>query len=157
MDNPTVYATGGCQCGRIRFRVTQALGRAAICHCRMCQRATGNVFAPLVSAEGVEFDGTPARYASSDVAERGYCRDCGTPLFYQGSAGQGLNLMVGALDDPDAAAPVLHYGEESRVSWLSLNDGLPTHQTRPGGLTGKGPATITSHQDPVALAAEETK
>ena len=153
----TSYASGGCQCGRIRFRVTRPLGRASICHCRMCQRATGNVFAPLVYAEDVEFDGEPARFASSDIANRGFCRDCGTPLFYEGHSGQGLNLMIGALDDPDAAAPTLHYGAESRVSWLPRDDGLPVHDTRPGGLTGKGPATIASHQDPAALAAEEER
>jgi len=153
-----IYATGGCQCGAVRFRVTQPLGRAVICHCRMCQRATGNVFAPLVNVKGVEFDGEPARFASSDIADRGYCRDCGTPLFYQGDHGQGLNLMIGALDDPDAAAPVLHCGVEGRVSWLHLDDGLPIQQTRPGGLSGQGPETIQSHQHPgAAPAAEETK
>jgi hypothetical protein len=141
--------TGGCQCGRIRYRVTGGLGRAGLCHCRMCQRASGNVFAPLVTAHGVEWEGTPARFASSDVADRGFCPHCGTPLFYDGRAGQGMNLMVGTLDDPDQAVPELHYGVESRVSWLHLSDGWPEYETRPGGLTGKGPPSIASLQSPV--------
>ena len=42
---------GGCQCGRTRYELDR-LGRASICHCRMCQRAFGNAFAPLVTALG---------------------------------------------------------------------------------------------------------
>ena len=148
--------TGGCQCGAVRF-TAGSLGRSSICHCRMCQRAAGNIFAVLVSANDVVFQGTPARFASSDVAERGFCARCGTPLFYQGSAGQGLNLMAGALDDPELAAPALHYGAESRMSWLGGIGDLPTHETRPGGLTGNGPDHIQSYQDPTALAAKEER
>ncbi len=33
--------TGGCQCGAVRFRAAH-LGRASLCHCRMCQKAFGN-------------------------------------------------------------------------------------------------------------------
>lgn len=147
--------TGGCQCGSVRY-AAGALGRASLCHCRMCQRATGNAFAPLVTAEDVRFDGTPARFASSDVAERGFCRDCGTPLFYARIGSDELELMVGTLDDPDAVSPALHYGVESRVSWLHLADGLPEYQTRPHGLSGKGPARITSRQAPIGTATGTT-
>ncbi len=160
MDDTTAYATGGCQCGQVRFTVTGSLGRAVLCHCQMCQRATGNTFAPLVTARDVVFAGQPRRFASSDVAERGFCRDCGTPLFYAPTGADVIEPMIGALDDPDAApdaaAPVLHYGVESRVHWLHLADSLPERETRPGGLTGQGPGTIESHQHPgTASAAEE--
>ncbi|GMG84077.1 GFA family protein [Paralimibaculum aggregatum] len=138
--------TGGCQCGAVRFRVTGGLGRASICHCRMCQRATGGAFAPLVGARGVEWQGTPARFASSDVAERGFCAACGTPLFYAPLGSEVVELMIGALDDPGAVTPELHYGVESRVPWLQLADGWPAQETRPGGLSGTGPARIASRQ-----------
>ena len=41
--------TGGCQCGNVRFRA-RLLGRGSICHCRMCQKAFGGFFGPLVTA-----------------------------------------------------------------------------------------------------------
>ncbi len=145
----TRQVTGGCQCGRIRYRVTGGLGRASLCHCRMCQRAAGNVFAPLVTARGVTWEATPARFASSDIAERGFCRDCGTPLFYAPIGSEAVELMIGTLDDPGVAVPELHYGVESQVSWLHLSDDWQRIETRPGGLTGKGPETITSRQSPV--------
>ena len=46
----TTNITGGCQCGAIRFRVDGELGDASICHCRMCQKATGGFFGPYVGA-----------------------------------------------------------------------------------------------------------
>ncbi|MFT3972551.1 MAG: GFA family protein [Amaricoccus sp.] len=143
--------TGGCQCGRVRYRAA-SLGRANLCHCRMCQRATGNAFAPLVTGHGVSFTGTPARFASSDVAERGFCRDCGTPLFYAAIGSPDVELMIGTLDDPESVSPALHYGVESRLGWLHLADGLPEVATRPGGLSGNGPVRIESRQ----FKAEET-
>ena len=71
-------ATGGCQCGRVRYRAA-ALGRMSLCHCRMCQRATGNAFAPLVTASRRRLRGharalrlvrTPPSAASAATAAR---------------------------------------------------------------------------------------
>ena len=150
--------TGGCQCGAVRYALLQQPDNPHICHCRMCQKAFGSFFAPLTGVPLDKFEvtrGTLATFRSSDPAERGFCRDCGTPLFYAPGGGDTLELMIGGLDDPGAAAPALHYGIESRVHWLHLADGLPEHATRPGGLSGRGPARIVSRQAPVG-AAEET-
>ena len=48
LDNKPTYS-GGCQCGAVRFRVEGPLGDASVCHCRMCQKAFGAFYAPLVS------------------------------------------------------------------------------------------------------------
>ncbi|WP_042674698.1 GFA family protein, partial [Xanthomonas citri] len=82
MDTSSEYS-GGCQCGAVRFHVRGALADASICHCRMCQKAFGAYYAPLVSVRGTEFRwtrGEPKRFASSTVVQRGFCADCGTPL-----------------------------------------------------------------------------
>jgi hypothetical protein len=147
------YAAGGCQCGAVRYRVTQPLGTSSICHCRMCQRAAGNVFAALVSARGVVWQGTPGRWASSDIAERGFCRDCGTPLFIADIGSDEIELMIGTLDDPGLAPPEHHYGVESRVAWLKLADGLPGYAT--GGRPGETLPTVTSKQFAAGPAAGE--
>ena len=142
--------TGGCQCGAVRFRVTGGLGGAGMCHCRMCQRATGNAFAPLVTARGVEWEGEPARWASSDIADRGFCAKCGTPLFYAPhDLKDGVEMMIGALDDPNLAAPRHHTGVESMVGWLHFADGLPKKETTTRGAEGGGPETIKSNQSAI--------
>ena len=96
--------TGGCQCGAVRYRAT-GLGRASVCHCRMCQRATGNVMAPLVVAEGIEWEGTPGTWASSNISERGFCRDCGTPVGFRPIRGGEIHVYAARLDDPEAREP----------------------------------------------------
>jgi len=125
----TTYATGGCQCGAVRYRVTEPLGACGVCHCRMCQRATGNAFAPLVLARGVVWEGEPARWASSNVSERGFCPRCGTPLFMQDTGGDAYELMTGALDHPEAAPPDHVCGVESRLGWLEGLSALPEETT----------------------------
>jgi len=145
--------TGGCQCGAVRYRVTGRLGDCGICHCRMCQRATGNAFAPLVVATGVEWQGTPATWASSNIAERGFCARCGTPLFLRDFGSDETELMTGTLDDPEIAPPGHHVGIESRLSWAGVADGLPEYVT--GGRGGGDPARIVSHQPPAAPAGKE--
>ena len=47
--------SGGCQCGAVRFRIRGVLKDASICHCRMCQKAFGHFYAPLVGVSDVEF------------------------------------------------------------------------------------------------------
>ncbi len=69
--------SGGCQCGAIRFQVRGALTDSSICHCRMCQKAFGAYYAPLVSVRGVQFSwtrGQPRYFQSSNVVRRGLCR-----------------------------------------------------------------------------------
>jgi len=53
--------TGGCQCGAVRFRVDGDLHDSSICHCRMCQKAFGAYYAPLVSTRGANLSWTRGR------------------------------------------------------------------------------------------------
>jgi hypothetical protein len=106
--------SGGCQCGAVRFHA-RLLGRPSICHCRMCQKAFGGFFGPLVSAhDGAWTRGEPKWFQSSNVARRAFCGECGTPLAYETK--YGLELAIGAFDDPTAVAPVIQ---------VNLNDKLP--------------------------------
>jgi len=75
--------TGGCQCGRVRFAVDMQPFGVHVCHCRMCQKAVAGPFAVICPVLKTHFRitrGEMAYFHSSDVARRGYCRDCGTPM-----------------------------------------------------------------------------
>ncbi|WP_044564283.1 GFA family protein [Azospirillum sp. B4] len=123
--------SGGCQCGAVRYHSTMAAEGVHFCHCRMCQRAVGNVFAALavVRKETVTWTGQPSFYASSSVAERGFCARCGTPLTFAYPDSDWMSFTIGSLDDPEAAVPEVHCGVESRLSWLHVQDGLPVEYT----------------------------
>ncbi|MGN6422426.1 MAG: GFA family protein [Asticcacaulis sp.] len=115
---------GGCQCGAVRFSVEGEMGRPSICHCRMCQKAFGNVFAPLVNLGEGKLTWTkaePARFQSSNFVKRGFCPHCGTPLTYE--APDGMALAIAAFDHPGEIVPVVQYGMESRIPWVAhVND-----------------------------------
>lgn len=135
---------GGCQCGAVRYRVTAGPAKDCLCHCRMCQRATGNAFAPLieVAADRVTWEGTPAEWASSSVAWRGFCPTCGTPLYYR--SGDTVELMAGTVVPGQVDfAPAAHSASESRVAWLARLDAMRDAPT-PDWVAG----TFQSHQAP---------
>ena len=65
--------TGGCQCGAVRYRC-EGFGRASICHCRMCQKAFGAFYGPLVTGKGLVWTrGEPSWFQSSNKVRRGFC------------------------------------------------------------------------------------
>jgi hypothetical protein len=122
----TAAITGGCQCGAVRFRA-ERLGRAAICHCRMCQKQFGSFYGPFVTGIGVTWTrGAPKHFQSSNAGRRGFCSDCGTPLTFESA--ESLELAIGALDDPSAAAPVLQVNPNDKLPFV---DSIPSLPVRP--------------------------
>lgn len=147
LDNRPVYS-GGCQCGAVRFRIEGALGSGSVCHCRMCQKASGNIYAALVSARGARLSwtrGEPARFHSSNHVRRGFCANCGTPLTFE--APDGIAVAIGAFDDPAAIAPVVQWGVEAKLPYADAIPALPGKETMDDGSAGFL-ATLVSYQHP---------
>src|SRR5258707_7517809 len=95
----------------------------------MCQKAFGAFYGPLVTGHGVEWTrGAPKRFQSSNLARRGFCADCGTPLTYEYDGG--IELAIGAFDDPTVAAPVIQVIPAEKQPFA---DGLPALPTRSAG------------------------
>jgi hypothetical protein len=124
--------SGGCACGRVRFTATISDHDAYLCHCRMCQRATGSVSIAFknVKQADVHWNGQPDWYESSPIAERPFCRECGTSLGFRFKAGsENMDLTVASFDDPSPFAPKHHFGAESmHRGWLNT-EGLPEKRT----------------------------
>jgi hypothetical protein len=113
--------TGGCQCGAVRYRVDGALSNASICHCRMCQKASGNLFGAFAATPLVAFTwtrGAPAVFKASEAAERGFCIACGTGLYFKYSDKPRLSVAIGSLDAPRALTIERQYGIEGRIAPL---------------------------------------
>lgn len=148
LDNRPIY-TGGCQCGAVRFRVEGALGHASICHCRMCQKAFGGFYAPLVSvpAGGLAWTrGEPKRFRSSNLVRRGFCPQCGTPLTYE--APDGVALAIGAFDHPEEVAPVIQFGIEAKLPYVDGLPSLPARDTASDADAAPFLAFLVSRQHP---------
>jgi hypothetical protein len=127
--------TGGCQCGGVRYKAQVRGDDAYLCHCRMCQRATGGVsiaFKNLAKAD-VTWTGEPGWYASSPIAKRPFCRECGTPLGFAFNGSLRMDLTIGSFDDPAAFVPTEHSGAESmHEAWIDTR-GLPRHRSDEAG------------------------
>ncbi|MHB0952372.1 MAG: GFA family protein [Allorhizobium sp.] len=145
----TSIHTGGCQCGAIRFRVTGELKDSSICHCRMCQKAFGAYYAPLVSTRGAELEWTRGErktFRSSNFALRGFCADCGTPLTYE--APDGVAIAAGAFDDPSLLPPVVQFGVEGKIGFVDHLHALPGHRTEEDAEEAPFVLDIVSYQHP---------
>lgn len=75
---------GKCLCGAVTFTAEKVEPHVHACHCSICRKWSGG---PMLAAtvESVKFAGADhiKSYRSSDWAERGFCTECGTNLFYR--------------------------------------------------------------------------
>jgi hypothetical protein len=120
--------TGGCQCGAVRYALQSEPTHASICHCRMCQKAFGNYFAALTGVprkDMVWTKGSLGIFRSSEAVERGFCRNCGTPLTYSYMDHDRITVSIGSLDHPERVTPEIQYGVESKLLAFEMLHTLP--------------------------------
>jgi hypothetical protein len=140
--------TGGCQCGAVRYQLLTQPEHACICHCRMCQRASGQPFMAFASVrrENLRWTrGRPSTFVSSNIAERHFCSACGTPLTWLRAESGSIAVTIGSLDAPEAVCPVEQFGIESELSWTSELRALPAKCTE-DWMRDYGILHIDSHQ-----------
>ena len=158
MNRLDITVTGGCQCGALRYRATAMLDNSHLCHCRMCQKATGNIFSALVAApdEALTFTrGTPSVWKSSELVERGFCGNCGTPLFFHHVENGRTNLMIGTLDNPHAFPPHANICTENMVDWFDTITGIEnTGPTETNGPAWAAAIKASNNQHPDHDTAE---
>jgi hypothetical protein len=153
--------SGGCQCGAVRYNATARLDNAHICHCRMCQKASGSYFAALVGLPHDSFSwtrGTPSIFKSSETTERGFCSNCGTPLFCRYVEDQHFEISIASLDDPNAVNPKRQIGNESRVEYFDSLHSLKDRETTTESSMPDLAKTIaaSNHQHPDHHVADWT-
>lgn len=130
-------ATGGCQCGGVRYVAEGEVLHHAICHCYDCRRSSG---APMVGwiaykSDGVSVTkGEPKVHASSEHGRRHFCPDCGTGLFYTNDTVlPGItDIQSVTLDDPEAVPPSAQIQYAEHLRWTEKLDELPKFERYPG-------------------------
>jgi hypothetical protein len=144
--------TGGCQCGAVRYALLEEPSGPHICHCRMCQKAFGSFFAPLTGVSLEKFEltrGKLAIFKSSDQTERGFCRNCGTPLTLHDVDSPRIAVSIGSLDKPEKVEPINQFGIESRMPWFVKLTALPGDKTTEEDSPELAPKIAASnHQHP---------
>lgn len=142
--------TGGCQCGAVRFRIEGAPVKVGVCHCRMCQKATGGPFGIFAVAATENFRwtrGAPAGWQSSSRAVREFCGACGTPLTFRETGRAFVDVLVGCFDEPARVPPTYEVGREGKLDWIARLTTLPGKTTLEN-MGAERLAAIVSFQHP---------
>ncbi len=125
-----VHHEGGCQCGAVRIEAVGDPLWTARCHCVDCRKATGAEAAAFAgfAKESVTIKGDSfGEHESSPGVFRGFCKTCGSRLTYRAAKWPDeLHLHIGAMKTPDAFAPGGNVMTDEKVSWVRLEDDLPT-------------------------------
>jgi hypothetical protein len=118
--------TGGCQCGAIRYEITEAPQLVYTCHCTECQRLTGSAFSMgiVVPERAFRLTGVEPRQLQR-VADSGranirlVCPDCGSGVC--GTPREGMvRVRAGTLDDTSWLRPTRHIWTRSKQSWITF-------------------------------------
>jgi hypothetical protein len=95
---------GRCLCGAVSFTIAAPFRPIMVCHCRQCARWTGHaVYATAVAPERFTLLSGQAELAwfrASDTAGRGFCRQCGSSLFWKPDSGTHISILAGVVDPP---------------------------------------------------------
>jgi hypothetical protein len=137
VTSDTDKITGGCLCGEIRYESDMPPYLAGYCHCKMCQKGVGNLFASAAFFKHAHFryvKGTPTWFTLRG-AKRGFCSHCGSPLAFQRLAADYCAIWLGTLDRPDAFKPTAQWHTESKISWVDM--GAELHDATPRGDSGR--------------------
>jgi len=128
---------GSCLCGAVTYEVSGPLRDIISCHCGQCQKSSGHYFAATSAAQD-DFKLTEDRglkwYNSSEWAERGFCQECGSSLFWRMKNGSHQSILAGSLDDSTDLKTTRHIFVADKKDYYEITDGLPQYDTFPEDL-----------------------
>ncbi|MCJ8052095.1 GFA family protein [Shinella curvata] len=122
--------SGHCLCGAVRFRTSGRLREVIACHCSQCRRQTGHFYAATnVTDEGLSVEGADdvTWYRASETASRGFCRICGSALFWKGDGSDYTSIMAGAFDQPTGLKIGVHIFCADKGDYYEIADDAPRY------------------------------
>jgi len=141
--------SGRCLCGEVRFVVTGPLRDLLICHCRECRRWSGHLFAATAARrDELVVEGQSLAWVESPESEtsarRGFCRSCGSSLFWDVADSETISIAAGALDEPTGLRVAAHvYTSQAGDYYELADDGI----ARFGQLRG-APRSVSQPSEP---------
>ncbi|HWH54910.1 MAG TPA: GFA family protein [Gaiellaceae bacterium] len=120
---------GKCECGTVRYKVSDAFLYAANCHCSNCRAATGSAFKAFAGIERDKLEITDGQdkimvFGEEDLNNT-RCGVCGALLFSVVREGGYVHVAMGSLVDAPSIRPTEHIFVGSKASWFEITDELP--------------------------------
>ena len=138
-SNVTLPLTGGCNCGAVRFEISEPLLGAAYCHCTRCQRRTGSAAAASAGVRPGTFrvvagEEEIRRWNAGDGYDKAFCQTCGSALFAQNpDNADALFVRMGSFDGDPGVRPGGRQHVASAAVWEPIpDDGLTRFPGRVG-------------------------
>ncbi|HMQ58616.1 MAG TPA: GFA family protein [Rhizobiaceae bacterium] len=119
---------GTCHCGAVQFTVSGNLRDVIYCHCTQCRKQTGHFYAATNAAmDEVAISGADSItwYAASPHALRGFCKSCGSALFWCANGSDTISILAGAFDKPTGLTGAKHIFCADKGDYYEIADGLP--------------------------------
>ncbi len=120
--------TGSCLCGAVAFNIDGDLSPPSACHCGQCRKQSGHVWASTSThQDNLSFTAsdTLSWFRASDIAKRGFCRACGSFLFWQHNDEDTISISMGALDAPTGLKLARHIFVADKGDYYDITDDLP--------------------------------
>ncbi|TPL08463.1 GFA family protein [Mesorhizobium sp. B2-4-14] len=119
---------GSCLCKAVRFRTRGALRGVVYCHCSQCRKQSGHFYAATNVADAdivIEGAENITWYEASDFARRGFCKVCGSVLFWKPRDRDYISVLAGSFDKPTDLKGEYHIFVGDKGDYYSIHDGLP--------------------------------
>jgi hypothetical protein len=123
-----MVARGSCLCGAVAFDVSNIRDTVTFCHCSQCRKFSGHHWAATrAPQEKLSFrrDDGLVWFASSDFAKRGFCRICGSSLFYKVNDADHIGIAAGCLESPTGLRPGKHIFTANQGDYYTIADDAP--------------------------------
>lgn len=117
---------GHCLCGSVKITLNAAHAEVDVCHCGMCQRWGGSMYAGI-EADDFSLSGEDhiSTYQSSDWAERAFCKKCGSNLWYKFLPTGNRTFLAGLFKLP-SGLPIKHQiFIEEKPDWFDIAQESP--------------------------------
>lgn len=132
---------GSCLCGAVRFHTEGPRRGVVFCHCSQCRKQTGLYYAAIDVRDDeltVEGEANLTWYAASTFARRGFCRTCGSALFWKRDGADRTSILAGAFERPSGLRPESHVYLDDAGDFYKIADGLPQYpHAAPTGGDGR--------------------
>lgn len=125
---------GSCLCGAVWYSVSAPIRGMHACHCTQCRKQSGHYVAAASAprdAVSIEGDDAITWYVSSPGVRRGFCRTCGSHLFWDHAELDTLSLNAGALEAPTGARMEMHIFCADKGDYYEIGDELPRFEAYP--------------------------
>lgn len=129
--------TGGCFCGRVRYRINAPLGPGRCCHCSRCRKAfsgAGSAYSEVVPGSFAWTAGEDSltHFQTSPGWGLCFCRQCGSTLCGT-SQGSVHGVTLGTVDGDPGVAITMHIHVDSRAPWDHIGGNAPQYAGPPPG------------------------